>query len=352
MNGYPRFLAENILITPEDLLISSERLGEVGAALAVILGDGVCHAQGDYSGSLATEQFVVEIDSVAAGTDVGQATYRWKGGARTLFEGNNQTTHDALIELRDGVSIRFDGEGFKAGDIWYIEANRENGRAALFQTDPAELWHSTQCALVTMSADLGVAQNVLAMILADHNLSDAATVVLKGGGDVVDWDSPDYQAEIPISHPHLLFWLDEAWAQWRLEIADPTNPDGIIKASQFYLGGYTQLSRRMNQGATFGPVANRSDHKVGGGLVGASVGTVSYEWKLAFGRLGQADRAALLAVFHRAHDAANGLLRPIWFIPDHLDISGLLWGFLPAKMPFVLSNPSRAAVSAGFVEHA
>lgn len=372
MAGFPRFMAANLIPSPEALTLSSEQLGEVGAAQGQALGDGTLSARGNYSGALAAEQFLVEIDSIASGSGVGQATYRWKGGNRSIWEASGVATHDTLAELRDGVKVRFGGENFIKGDKWYIEVSRRHGRAALLKTDPSEYWRSTVCDLVTIAADLGYGGNVQAMILADHNLSDEATVTLKGGGKIivtddgfvpitygdkyiisdVDWDSPDYEIAVPVNSPHLAVWLDETWARWRLEIEDPDNTDGIIKASGLYLGSYTQLSRRFNQGEVHGPAAARSDQKVAGGQVSGPVGKVADAWRFKYTRLAEADRDLLLEVWQEAHDQVNDALKPVWFMPDSADVSGLVYGFLGSRLQFTLSNPGRGAVSIDITEHA
>jgi hypothetical protein len=180
--GKPRFIADNLLTDPAMLTVSSARAGERGAATPEVLGGGSCYAQGDYTGDLAIEQFVVEIDSVTAGNGVGQATFRWKGGPTATWEANGVATSGSLIALRDGISVRFGGSGFIKGDRWLIEARRTFGRASLLDPDPDMEWRATGCAGEWVRADLGVPAQVAAMILGHHNLSAGASAVLKASG--------------------------------------------------------------------------------------------------------------------------------------------------------------------------
>ncbi|MBU4278171.1 MAG: hypothetical protein KKC30_15630 [Proteobacteria bacterium] len=198
--GYPRFFSQNLLTAPAMLTVSSARLGARGAAVAEVLGSGTCYAQGEYSGDLAVEQFVVEVDTAG---DLGVATFRWKGGATSIWEANKVATSDSLITLRDGISVRFGGSGFLAGDRWLIEARRTYGRASLLDVDPARVWRATGCILETIAADLGVPTQVATMILARHNLSETATAYLRaaarGDGAALAYDPA--AGSLALEHP-------------------------------------------------------------------------------------------------------------------------------------------------------
>lgn len=198
--GYPRFFSQNLLTDPAMLTVSSARLGERGAAVAEVLGAGTCYAQGDYSGDLAVEQFVVEVDIAG---DLGVATFRWKGGATSIWEANKVATSDSLITLRDGISVRFGGSGFLTGDRWLIEARRTYGRASLLDVDPARVWRATGCTLETTAGDFGVSTRVAAMILARHNLSETATAYLRAAarGDGAALAYNPAASSLALEHP-------------------------------------------------------------------------------------------------------------------------------------------------------
>ncbi len=593
--GYPRFFSQNLLTDPAMLTVSSARLGERGAAVAEVLGSGTCYAQGEYSGDLAVEQFVVEIDTAG---DLAAATFRWKGGATAIWEANKVATSDSLISLRDGISVRFGGSGFLAGDRWLIEARRTYGRASLLDVDPARVWRATGCTLENIEADLGVPTQVAAMILARHNLTSGATATLEGtdtpnlddpaapsdydetngavavcladggafvmpddgsgadlspfanthiiklvdsagkvawgylssagtgetlgselvtngdfasdisgwtlnagagGGSITwdagtlkflqgagsvvmyarqdsvaaeanklyralfsitaqlgvtytkiyigksggpsdyyyespyggvrditrmvcaegqirmqlndaqgagyysnwdnislkqvtappatgcwvvsslgggtrdwasvdagfdpndiagydlylasamtgDWAGPPYEQALDVSLPNLALFLDQTYHYWRLFLADPDNPAGYIQAAGLYLGSYTQLSRRMLQGAKDTLGVSRTDQRVDGALRPSPVGPAVNSYSFSLSKLTADDRATLRAMFLRLN---NGQSAPLWFLPDSDDPEGLLYGFLGSSLGFQLSNPARHAVSLEFEE--
>lgn len=592
--GFPRFFSQHLLTDPAMISVSSARLGERGAAVAEVLGSGTCYAQGEYSGDLAVEQFVAEIDTAG---DLAVATFRWKGGATSIWEANKVATSDSLISLRDGISVRFGGSGFLAGDRWLIEARRTYGRASLLDVDPARVWRATGCVLENIEVDLGVPTQVAALILARQNLSEGASATLQatdlpdldnpatpseydesngavavcladgeafvmpdfgsgadlspfanthvikvvdsagkvawgylhsagtgetqgaelvtngdfasdisgwalnagaGGGaitwdagtlkflqggtsvtmratqDVIpstanklykimvsvvaqsggsytkiyigksggpyayyyeddggvrdvtrlvcpegetglrladaqgagyysnwdnvslkqitappatgcwvvstpegetrdwasvdagfnpndiagydlylasaltgDWASPPYEQALDASLPDLICFLDEAYHYWRLVLADPDNPAGYIQAAGLYLGSYTQLSRRMLQGAKDTLGVSRSDQRVDGALRPSPVGPAVNSYSFSLSKLTTADRATLRAMFLRLND---GQSTPLWFLPDSDDPEGLLYGFLGSSQAFQLSNPARHAVSLEFEE--
>lgn len=362
--GYPRFFSQNLITAAGMISVSSARLGERGSAVAEVLGAGTCYAQGEYSGDLAVEQFVVEVDTAG---DVGVATFRWKGGAVSTWEANKVATSDSLISLRDGISVRFGGSGFVLGDRFLIEARRPYGRASLLDVDPAVVWRSTGCTLETITVGLGAPAQNTVLILGNHNLSLDAVITLKGAGDFltneageyllnedgeyltteVDWGSPTYQATISHSSPHVIIILPDNYSNWRLELADPSNPDGVIQAGNLYLGAYDQFTRRMLQGGTEALGVSRTDQRVEGALRPSPTGPLVNTWKFSYNKLTVEDRIALRALFSRVNDRQSA---PLWFLPDSEDTTGLLYGFLGSAVALQLSNPGRHAVSLEFEE--
>lgn len=342
---YQRFMGNNLLTDPAMLAVSSAAAGVLGAAVAEVLGGGTCNAGGEYSGELAIEQFMVEVDTAG---DVGTATYRWKGGGAATWEASKVATSASLATLRDGVGVRFGGSGLLAGDRWLIEARRPHGKGALLRKEPEDQWWATGCTLETITADLGQAELVTAVILDGHNLSEAATATLKAD-DGPDWEAPAFSQVLTVTWPHLVVFLSQTYRYWRLELADPGNAEGVIKASHFYLGQYLELSRRMMQGATETRGTARSEQEVDGVLVGGAAGPLADSWQMQFSRLTASDQAALEALFDGLHD---GQMAPLWFLPDSGAPSGLLYGWLGGSLSMQHSNPGRRAVSLTFREYA
>ncbi len=74
--GKCRFLFSNFITDESMLAVSSLRTGIVTSALKEGTGSAILNTSGDYGGSTDLE-YIVEIDSIAGGAEVGQATFRW-----------------------------------------------------------------------------------------------------------------------------------------------------------------------------------------------------------------------------------------------------------------------------------
>lgn len=128
-----RFMFENHITGTEMMSVSSAQPGMVGTPAPETQGSAVCYAAGQHSGD-QDQVFVVEIDSIAGGSDVGQASFRWKRASSSSWEASGVTTAVNLIDLADGVSVKWTsgtGQDFYAGDRWSILAMRRQGPAML-----------------------------------------------------------------------------------------------------------------------------------------------------------------------------------------------------------------------------
>lgn len=187
-----RFMFDNFITGPQALGVSSARPGMVGSAAAEALGSATCLAAGEHTGDL-DQVLVVEIDSVEAGTEVGLATFRWKRESAGSWEASGLLTSVNQTSLADGVSVKWvpgPGQEFYKGDRWSVLAAGCQGPQALMDRDRDTGWRSLEAAEQFIEVDLGQAQPVRAMALADHNLSETATVTLKAT------DTPEPSAPI------------------------------------------------------------------------------------------------------------------------------------------------------------
>jgi hypothetical protein len=179
-----RFMYENFISGPEGLSVSSAQPGLVGSPAPQALGSAVCYADGEHTGS-QDQVFTLEIDSIDTGSEVGQASFRWKRASADGWEASGLSTTSNLLTLTDGVRIKWvsgTGQDFYKGDAWHILAVGSQGAAALMDRDRDTAWRATGCAAEHLTADLDEAQEVKALVLADHNLSDGATAILKASG--------------------------------------------------------------------------------------------------------------------------------------------------------------------------
>lgn len=176
-----RFMFSNLIPGPSALGVSSARPGMVGSPAAEALGSATCLAAGAHTGAL-DQVLVVEIDSLAAGDEVGLATFRWKREGAGAWEASGVVTSVSLTPLADGVSVKWvpgPGQEFYKGDRWSILATGCQGPQALMDRDRDTAWRSLETAEQFIEADLGQAREVRALVLADHNLGDTATATLK-----------------------------------------------------------------------------------------------------------------------------------------------------------------------------
>lgn len=176
-----RFMFSNLIPGPQALGVSSARPGMVGSPAAEALGSATCLAAGEHTGAL-DQVLVVEIDSLEAGNEVGLATFRWKRESAGAWEATGLTTSVSLTPLADGVSVKWvpgPGQEFYKGDRWSILATGCQGPQALMDRDRDTAWRSLETAEQFIEADLGQAREVRALVLADHNLNEGATAVLK-----------------------------------------------------------------------------------------------------------------------------------------------------------------------------
>lgn len=230
-----RFLHTNYLDDPAALTLSSAEPGLVGMPAARALGGAACYATGRHTG--AQEQvFLVEIDSVAAGEAVGQATFRWRRADADTWEAAGLATSPNLSLLADGVSVKWvsgQGPDFVKGDSWRILAVRGAGSAALVDGDRDTAWQAAGCAGEHLTADLGQARRVRAMVLADHNLTAGASARLLAS-EADFWRVPAWGADLTAS---VADWpADASGTQSRGTVAWCLDADGVWREAAAGVG--------------------------------------------------------------------------------------------------------------------
>ena len=117
-----RFLFQNLITSENNISVSSLRAGIVTAALKEGTGSAVLNTSGNYSGTTDLE-YIIEIDSIAGGAEVGQATFKWSDGGGT-WNASGVTTSAVNILLSNGIYINWttgSGADFVVGDKWYLK---------------------------------------------------------------------------------------------------------------------------------------------------------------------------------------------------------------------------------------
>lgn len=322
-----RFLYQNLLSDPAQVSVSSAQPGMVGMPVAQARGTAVAYASGLHQGG-QDRVFLLEIDSLAAGDGVGQATFRWRRGDHGDWEGLGLTTQRSFLDLADGVRVKWvsgAGPDFVKGDAWSILAGRNQGPALLLDRDRDTTWQATGRAAESITMDLGASQAVAALVLADHNLTDQAQVILMASEQAGNWQAPAYSQALAVTRPHLCALPGQAFHHWRLAISDPANPAGTISASLLYLGHCFQPSRMFGARYTRTLVAGRSTTATDAGKVAGSARGLAESWRISFRGLGQADVAGFQAMYQAVHDPLSGRLSPLFFTPFGEDPASTLY---------------------------
>jgi len=329
--GKGRWLYDNYITSAGMITLSSAQNGQVGRTVPQALGGAMLWAQGRYTGD-DDRKYEVQIDDVASGAAIGQATFAWRSDLDDGWREQRQPTSSIPRELEDGVMIKWNsgqGDDFVKGDRWTFLAMRLNGRAALAADDPDRQWRASGCALETISVDLGQTRAVGAMILGHHNLSDQAQALLLGN-DTDQWSAPALVQTLNLTQPHLVCFPESSHRFWRLELRDPANPEGILRVSQFFLGRCLEPGLNYIYGSERSTLYNRSETTSAGNLTGACQAGQAESLRLAYRSLRAEDVRALRELLDSVHRGSGGKVRPVWLCPDVDERSDLIFG-LPSS---------------------
>jgi hypothetical protein len=311
-----RFMYRNLANQPDQISPSSARPGLVGMPVAKAQGAALAYAAGAHTGN-QEQVFLVEIDSLAAGEAIGQATYRWRRGSATDWEETGVATGYNLLELADGVAVKWSagsGTDFVLGDCWTILATRSQGAAALLDTDRDTAWQAMGVAEESLTMDLGQSALIQALVLSDHNLSAQATATLIAA-DNAGFDAPSLSRSLSITTPHLVHYLEHQARYWRLSLQDPGNTASGLSASTLYLGSIFQPSRMFSARYVRSLTAGRSTTSTDAGKTAGHATGLSQAWQVSFNGLTQDDMASLEEMYRAIHDPSSGRLTPLFFAP-------------------------------------
>ena len=335
------FLYENF-VEAAAVEVSSFRPGVVGRAAAEAVGSAVCYGSGEHLGP-KDQLFTIEIDSVAAGTQVGEATFRWRRDSDSSWQASGIPTVSQPVELADGVKVHWlpgPGQHFALGDRWSLLAVTPHGPGALVDWDRDSYWEATGCTSEYVEVDLGEAKVVEAAVVSDHNLSPAASVVLKAS-DTRDWQSPEWSLELDPTREQMLALPGVGRRYWRVEIADPDNPQGVVRLGGMYLGRAFRPSRGFSAGYTCATVAARGMVSTDAGKMSGWTRGLGQVVELVFPRLEEADVQGFEEMFRSVHQPATGRLKPVWFVGFVEEPAWILCCMLPPQLTRVARAQGR-----------
>ena len=233
------WFSETNFVASASLSVSSQAEGIVGYPLKEGLGAAAAVSDGSYTGSGGV-LYRLEIDSVSAGKEIGQATFRWKrSDSASGWEESGRATSESVAVLDRGVKVRWiggTGDDLELGDRWIIETNTPFGPAGLADLNRDTAFRSGGLDGPTwIRADLGSAKRVRACFIMDHNFTSEAALTLQANG-TDEWTTPAYEQSLTHHEAKIGLFLDQTYRYWRLTAADASNPDGYLEIGEFFLG--------------------------------------------------------------------------------------------------------------------
>jgi hypothetical protein len=318
--GKARFLYNNLITAETMITVSSLRSGVVTSALKSGTGSAVLNPSGNYSG-VVDREYIIEIDSIAGGAEVGQATFKWSDGGGT-WNATGVLTSAVNILLGDGVYINHttgSGADFVVGDKWYFKGINLFNAGKMIDLDRDHLYRSAALESPnTITVDLGSAQEVKAIIIQDHNFTSAATLTLEADA-AATFDSgaggnPQFSEAVTWNDEKIVHYLSAATTKqyWRLKVTDAANPDTYIEIGELFLGSYLELTRNYSEGfreeTTFLMERNRTPYGVGKNHFYNSQLTFEFDFKV----MPAADVTSIKTLLTAIASRSTGIFKPFW----------------------------------------
>lgn len=317
-----RFIYDNLITDASMITVSSLRKGIVTSAVKNGSGSATLTVYGDFTGSEDLE-YTIEIDSVAGGVSVGQATFKWSDGGGS-WDASGVTTPSVATELNNGVYVMFTagpGDDFAVGDKWYFKTINLFNASRMLDNDRDSSYRSAALgAPNTITIDLGAAQEVKALIIGDHNFTAAATLLLEAD-DAATFDSDGGSAQfseaLTWNSGKIVHFLSAATTKryWRISITDAANPDAYVEIGELFLGDYMELSRNYVNGFDDNTEilieTNKTPFGVRRDRYYNTQRTFEYDWKMIVA----ADLTKLRALVTAITDRDAGTYKPFWFCP-------------------------------------
>ena len=255
MYGPTRFF-DNNLITASNVTVDSVRGGTITGSIKSGSGSALMYTSGDYTGD-NRRTYLCQIDSIAGGAEVGQATFKWRSSdtAVDTWEATGVTTSLTAITLEDGIDVLWvngTGADFVVNDqfsFWVIPTYGIANTLDYFDRGKVYLSDASDV-VINITIDLGSAQTITAVALGDHNLTDSATITVKGN-TADSWGAPAYSQSVTLADIATLY-LSESYRYWRFTVDDSgtPNPDDYIQVGILYLGDYLQLAQNSDWGSS------------------------------------------------------------------------------------------------------
>jgi hypothetical protein len=225
--------------------------GIIGGIIKSGSGSAIMYAQDSGGGDAFTYYddllYKIEIDSVAGGKEISQATFKWivygRGGSASWTTG--VATSTALTSLSNGVHVKWvagTGNDFELGDTFTVFTKSSFSPLKTTDTRRDTLFKGKAGTTTKFCWNLGSSRNVKVISLLDVTTTggDVITSVTVKGGDV-PYPFPvwEYTTTMTVTSPHIILFLDETYQYWEFTIATSSSVNVII--GQMFIGDYVDF---------------------------------------------------------------------------------------------------------------
>lgn len=330
---------------------SSTKTGLSTGALKVGTGSATLENRGSFTGEGDLE-YIVAIDSVAGGVEIGQATFKWSDGLGS-WNATGVLTSTSYTALNNGIEIKFiagTGDDFKITDTWYFKTIQAWSVSKTIDSDRDTRYRSNTLEYPnTLTFDLQVDQQVQALILYDHNITSAATITLKANSSD-SWGAPPFSEAVGFNSTKLVHYLTSAqtYRYWRLEITDAAIPENYLEISEIFLGQYLQLNTNFSYAS--GKRAKKSlidDATTPYGVVKKRFFNSEQSFTYAFDLIN--DIEDLKTMFNSLGDRPTGIIKPLYFHENYENADDF-WLVYLEEFDYVLSHNQARSTQLTFAE--
>ena len=328
--GTARFLYDNLIdtatLTPSSTYSAA---GLVTAALKNGTGSAFLQPGGVYTGNDERE-YVVTIDSVGSGSEVGQSTFKWSQDGGATFVALGVTTSTSFITLSDGVGIRFTGatgNDFVIGDTWYFRAiNRFSSDKVHDYNRDTRFRSASAAATFSMVIDNAASVDFNVLTILDHNFTSSATITLEGNA-TDSWGSPSFSEAVTWASKKLGHYTSslESYRYARVTVSDTSNSDGYIEIGTLFLGEYMELSRNFSPGLDISIELSKTAAKNRYNITKKRFHNKRQKISASWDFIVDADKTKLETMLDTIANESTESLQPIIFNADYLSPSTELW---------------------------
>jgi hypothetical protein len=311
----PKIMYDNLISDEDYLTASSDRPGIVTNVIKEGTGGAIMQSLGDYTGNL-TNQYTIEIDSIAGGQNVGEATFSWIDSFGNGGDGILTSTSETSLNY--GVSIQFvesSSDDFELGDKWYFKAINYYRPGQMINYDRDTRYRSSGLDNPNwIEIDFGSAQSITCFCLIDHNFTDSAIVTLQANdnSDSTAWDSPPFEEVLTVDGQTIYkVFSAVSYRYWRLEIDDNGNPDAYIEIGEIFLGNQLTIND-YKYGDNNNRSALLSNDRVRSGVRKIMYHNTNRVISIVLNNPSESDRDTLWDLFDSISSKANMQLKPFF----------------------------------------